>query len=89
MRDPITALGALAAVVLLGACTPRVADFTLLSAKNVELSRSAELVRGSERAEGRDEEATILIVSTGIPDVKEPSMPPSRRYRVRWRLPTG
>lgn len=65
-----TALGALAAAVLLSACTQRVADFTLLSTKNVELSRAAELVRGSARAEGRDEEATILIFSTGIPDVK-------------------
>lgn len=67
-RIHLLAIAAIAACVT--GCTQRVADFTLLSTKNVELSRAAELVRGNERAEGRDEEATILIFSTGIPDVK-------------------
>lgn len=58
------------ATMITSACTQRVADFTLLSTKNVDLSRAHEYVRGTNRVEGRDEEAVILIFSTGIPDVK-------------------
>jgi hypothetical protein len=52
-------------------CTQRLTDFTVISSKNVDLSRAAEFKRGSERVEGKDTIYIILFIPTGIPNLKE------------------
>ncbi|MFH1673322.1 MAG: hypothetical protein ABIF87_07855 [Pseudomonadota bacterium] len=52
-------------------CTQRLTDFTVISSKNVDLSRAAEFKRGSARVEGRDTTYIIIFFPTGIPNLKE------------------
>ncbi len=58
------------AVVLLGSCTHRVLDFTLVSSKNVDLSKFASYKRGSTRAKGVDLVHWIIIIPAGTVNVK-------------------
>ena len=68
---PAIAVAAIVAAVASTACTQRVADFTLLSTKNVDLSRAETFQRAPQRTEGKSEEALILFIPTGEPSVKE------------------
>lgn len=70
MKSTKTALCILAICMLLG-CTQRMFDFTIISSKNLDLSRAAEFTKGNERVEGKDTIYLILIFPTGIPNVKE------------------
>jgi len=51
-------------------CRTRVADFTIISSKNIDLSRAAEFVRGDSRIEADDRIHIIVIVPTGVPNMK-------------------
>jgi hypothetical protein len=58
--------------LVLAGCTMRVTDFTLLSTKNVDLSRMDEMRRDPRRVEGVDSSQIIVIVPTKLrPDMKE------------------
>jgi hypothetical protein len=46
-------------------------DFTIISTKNIELSRGAEFVRSPDRIEGIDRKHIIIFIPTGIPNAKE------------------
>jgi hypothetical protein len=46
-------------------------DYTLLSSKNVELSKFPTYERGEARVEGKDTKPLIIIIPTGRPDGKE------------------
>lgn len=61
----------LVSMVSLVGCAQRVTDFTVISTKNVDLSRGAEFTRGAQRVEGNDTSYSILLFSMGIPDTKE------------------
>lgn len=51
-------------------CLSREVDFTLLSTKNVDLSRADDYYRG-ERVQGRDTARIILFVPVSTTDLKE------------------
>ena len=63
-------IGSLAALMLAG-CTHRLIDFTVISSKNVDLSRMSTFKRGTSRPTGEDKAYLILFIPTGIPQVKE------------------
>lgn len=61
------------AVVIIGltGCTQRLVDFTIMSSKNMDLTRGAEFQRGGSRVVGEDSKPIILIIPTGTPNIKE------------------
>ena len=62
----------IASLALLSAgCTTRLTDFTIISTKNIDLSRGAEFVRGPGRVEGVDKKHIIIFIPTGVPNAKE------------------
>ncbi|MBN1182130.1 MAG: hypothetical protein JXB49_07575 [Bacteroidales bacterium] len=56
---------------LLAGCTQRIVDFTVISTKNVDMSKASTFTRGKSRVEGKDVAYIILFIPTGIPNVKE------------------
>ncbi|MEI7815866.1 MAG: hypothetical protein WCI45_01625 [Desulfuromonadales bacterium] len=58
------------AVSCLSGCVTRITDFTVISSKNVDLSRGADFVKGEVRVEGEDSKPIILF-PIGIPNAKE------------------
>jgi hypothetical protein len=58
-------------VALLSSCTTRLIDFTLISTKNVDLSRAGSFKRTGVRAKGEDKKHIIIIIPAGIPSAKE------------------
>lgn len=56
---------------VLSSCSHRILDFTLISSKNVDLSRGASFVRGKYRVQGNDVAHFIFIIPTGTVSVKE------------------
>lgn len=65
-------LAGVAASMALGTtgCVQRLTDFTVISSKNVDLSRGADFVRGDKRVEGEDTRG-IFIFPLGMPSAKE------------------
>lgn len=70
MKKVFVALAVVASVASLTGCVQRVTDFTVISSKNVDLSRAASLQRDTNRVEGTDTKA-IIILPIGIPNAKE------------------
>ena len=58
-------------ILLLGGCSHRVLDFTLISSKNVDLTKGASFERGKSRVSGNDMVHWIIIVPTGTVSIKE------------------
>lgn len=52
-------------------CTTRLTDFTIISTKNIELSRGEEFTRSTQRVEGEDTKHIIIFIPTGVPNAKE------------------
>jgi len=59
-----------AIVATTSGCVQRITDFTVISSKNVDLSRGADFVRADNRVEGTDTKA-IIVFPLGIPNAKE------------------
>lgn len=58
--------------VSLVGCKTRVCDYTLLSSKNVDLSRAAQFKRGPDRVSGESLQTIIIFIPTsGPPNMKE------------------
>jgi len=57
--------------IILSSCSHRVLDFTLISTKNVDLSKAASFERGNQRVEGEDKISIILFIPTGTVNIKE------------------
>ena len=58
-------------LILAGAgCSQRLIDFTLISTKNVDLSKLG-LARATAREEGEDLRHIIIFIPTGVPSMKE------------------
>lgn len=58
-------------LLALTGCTTRLTDFTIISTKNIDLSRGAEFTRSDKRIEGEDTKHIIIFIPTGIPSPKE------------------
>lgn len=52
-------------------CTTRLIDFTVISSKNIDWSHSNEFRRATKRAEGIDLVHIIILIPTGVPNMKE------------------
>jgi len=63
-------LGALLSTSAIG-CATRLADFTIISTKNIDLSRGADFKRGPTRVEGEDKISIIIFIPTGTPNIKQ------------------
>jgi hypothetical protein len=70
MRKVIWLCVVVFAVGSLTGCVQRLTDFTVISSKNVDLSRGADFVRGDQRVEGEDTKIAIIF-PLGIPSAKE------------------
>lgn len=63
---------ALAALFLATGCTTRFVDYTVLSTKNVDLSKAGTFKRAANRVSGEDQQFWIIFIPTsGAPNVKE------------------
>jgi len=58
-------------VLVLTGCTTRLVDFTIISTKNVDLSKAATFQRGNARIQGVDLVHIIIFIPTGVPNMKE------------------
>ena len=52
-------------------CTQRILDFTVVSTKNIDWSRSGEFKRNPQRVEGSDLKHIIIVIPTGVPSLEE------------------
>lgn len=59
------------AILCLSGCTHRFVDFTAISSKNVDLTRSADFKRGAKRVIGKDTSHVIVFFPVGNPNAKE------------------
>lgn len=59
------------ALLLMSGCSNRIADFTIISSKNVDISRGAEFKRSAQRVTGEDVKHIIVFIPTGQPNAKE------------------
>ncbi|MCX7862424.1 MAG: hypothetical protein N2449_05455 [Bacteroidales bacterium] len=59
------------ALILLNSCSQRLMDFTIVSTKNVDLSKAGTFTRGKMRTEGKDLVHMIIYIPIGIPNMKE------------------
>lgn len=57
--------------LIFSSCSHRVLDFTLISSKNVDLSKGASFERGKSRVEGKDMVHWIIFIPTGTVNIKE------------------
>jgi hypothetical protein len=58
-------------VIFTMGCTTRLTDFTVLSTKNVDLSKMGTYTRGLSRVKGEDLAFIIIFIPTGQPHPKE------------------
>jgi hypothetical protein len=52
-------------------CTTRLVDFTIISTKNVDLSKASTFQRGKTRMQGKDMVHIILCIPIGTPNMKQ------------------
>lgn len=57
--------------LVLAGCSQRIVDFTVISSKNIDLSRGADFKRSSTRIKGENKKNIIIFIPTGIPNAKE------------------
>jgi hypothetical protein len=57
-------------VATLSGCVTRLGDFTLISTKNVDLTKGATFKRAQSRVSGEDIAAMIIFIPTGTPNMK-------------------
>lgn len=70
MNRRISAIIIFLCVIILSGCVTRLADFTLISTKNIDLTRGASFKRAQSRVTGEDSAAIIIIIPTGVPNMK-------------------
>jgi len=70
LRELMRASAALTFLAQVG-CTTRLVDFTMISTKNVDLTKGASFRRAQSRVEGIDKVSIIIIIPTGTPNMKE------------------
>jgi hypothetical protein len=70
MGVKFSVVAGLLAFALVG-CSVRMIDFTIISTKNVDLSKAGSFTRAKDRAVGEDLVHIIIIIPTGVPNMKE------------------
>ena len=60
----VACLGTVTAALILSGCTTRIVDYTLLSTKNVDLSKAGAFKRGPNRVTGEDDQYIIIFIPT-------------------------
>lgn len=70
MKSKLLAIAVLTVFLVTG-CSQRIVDFTIISTKNVDISKGAQFERGRDRVEGTDMIHIILSIPTGVPNLKE------------------
>ncbi|HOO40537.1 MAG TPA: hypothetical protein PK425_11115 [Syntrophales bacterium] len=70
-RCVVTAILVTLSSLAITGCTTRLTDFTIISTKNIDLSRGAEFIRGENRVTGEDTKHIIIFIPTGVPSPKE------------------
>lgn len=61
----------IAFAISLSSCSQRLAEFTILSSKNIDYSKLPDYKRMNGRVVGQDKAHIILFIPTGAPDTKE------------------
>jgi len=56
--------------LLITGCAYRIGDFTMVSTKNIDLSRGADFTRSPTRVKGEDTVPLILGIPVGLPNMK-------------------
>ena len=67
----LRSVSVVAIIVLLSSCSQRITDFTIISSKNVDLSRGADFKRGKDRVSGKDVKRIYMIIGTGMSNIKQ------------------
>lgn len=57
--------------VMFSGCSYRIVDFTIISTKNIDLSKASKFQRGKTRTEGQDLVHVIIYLELGKPNMKE------------------
>jgi uncharacterized protein YceK len=57
--------------ILFSSCAHRITDFTIISTKNIDLSKASTFTKGKSRNEGVDKAHIILFIPFGRPHLKE------------------
>ncbi|MCB9757912.1 MAG: hypothetical protein H6753_05780 [Candidatus Omnitrophica bacterium] len=71
MKPVLKRFGVILFLLWFSGCTTRLVDFTMISTKNIDLSRSADFRRAQQRVKGKDEAMIIIFIPTGVPNMKE------------------
>ncbi len=71
MKGKKITLAACCCTLLLGSCSHRLFDVTMISSKNVPIGQEITLKQADQRVTGVDSKGMILTFPLGIPDVKE------------------
>lgn len=71
MKPVLKRFGVVLFLLWFSGCTTRLVDFTMISTKNIDLSRSADFKRAQQRVKGKDEAMIIIFIPTGVPNMKE------------------
>ncbi len=58
-------------LIFVTGCATRLVDFTIISTKNIDLSRGADFKRGPSRVQGEDKVSIIIFIPTGTPNIKQ------------------
>jgi len=58
-------------LAILFGCTHRITDFTLISTKNVDMSKASSFKRAQQRVNGEDRAQIIIFIPIGEANVKE------------------
>jgi len=61
----------LLSLILFSGCSNRILDFTIVSTKNVDMSKASSFRRASHRVKGKDMAHWIIIFPTGSVSIKE------------------
>ena len=61
----------LLSIILFSSCSNRVLDFTIVSTKNVDMSKASSFKRGSQRVMGQDKAHIIIIMPSKSVSIKE------------------
>ncbi|MCX6208462.1 MAG: hypothetical protein NTZ59_02885 [Bacteroidetes bacterium] len=65
-----TLIGIVCSLILATSCKTRLTDFTIISTKNIDLSRASSFKRTNNRIEGEHKVHIIVFIPTGTPNLK-------------------
>jgi hypothetical protein len=57
-------------LIFLSGCVTRLVDFTIISTKNIDLTKGASFERASSKSKGEDVVCMIIFIPTGVPNIE-------------------